>query len=217
MPTQGSEKLKTPLLILEGALLTADHPLSLKEIRLLFNGAQSNAEILKMLDDVREFWKDRAVNLTEAAGGWRFSGTQDLQRYLRRIAPEREPRYSRSLMETLAIIAYRQPVTRGDIEDIRGVTVSSNIMKVLTERGWIESVGHRDTLGRPSLWATTAKFLEDFSLKSLEDLPEVAEPEAMKAQFGEMAPADIGLVEDQPAAPEPVPDQQQEPAPDSAD
>ena len=176
--------LSDPRVILEGALLTAGRPLKVSEIRKLFNREYSRSEILAWLRELQEKWQDSAVRLAEVSGGWRFVGTVELQEYLRRLTDEKPPKYSRSFMETLAIIAYRQPVTRGDIEDIRGVVVNANVMKLMQDRGWIECVGHRDTPGRPALWATTSRFLEDFSLKSLTDLPSLPESEIPDSALG---------------------------------
>ena len=129
----------------------------------------------KLLDDLKAEWQGRRVELVQVASGWRFQGTPELQRYLDRLTPERPPRYSRAAMETLAIIAYRQPVTRGDIESIRGVAVSTNIVKSLEDRQWIEVVGHRETPGHPALYATTRTFLDDLGLTSLAELPPLAD------------------------------------------
>lgn len=199
--------LEKPLVILEGALLTAGRPLTVREMRLLFSNAYSRSDILKWLEEIQQKWSGLAVHLTEVAGGWRFSGSSELEPYLRRLTTEKPPRYSRSFLETLAIIAYKQPVTRGDIEDIRGVTVNSNIMKQLQDRDWIECVGHRDTPGRPALWATTAKFLEDFTLESLRALPVV--PESTEVQprlpgFEDLSKNGAGADSAAEANPEPV-------------
>ena len=130
--------LENPLVILEGALLTAGRPLTVREMRLLFSNAYSRSDILKWLGEIQQKWSGLAVHLTEVAGGWRFSGSSELEPYLRRLTTDKPPRYSRSFLETLAIIAYKQPVTRGDIEDLRGVTVNSNNMRQLQDRDWIE-------------------------------------------------------------------------------
>ncbi|MCI6530354.1 MAG: SMC-Scp complex subunit ScpB [Mesosutterella sp.] len=165
------ESINDPVLVIEGALLTAGRPLKVNDLGRLFARAWPRKQILQWLSQLQSKWEGSAVRLEETAGGWRFVGSRDLQPYLDRLSEEKPPRYSRSFMETLAIIAYRQPVTRGDIEDIRGVSVNSNVMKQLQDRGWIECVGHRETPGRPALWATTRRFLQDFSLKSLSGLP----------------------------------------------
>src|SRR5438309_12109714 len=165
--------------VLEAALLASPEPLGLPELKRLFEGEISTDTLRNLLGEIAEEWKGRAVELVNVASGWRFQTTTDFTPYIERLAPERPPRYSRAVMETLAIIAYRQPVTRGDIEDIRGVAVSSNILKALEERGWIDAVGHRDTPGRPALYATTKKFLDDMQLLSLAELPPLAEIEHM--------------------------------------
>jgi segregation and condensation protein B len=128
-----------------------------------------------LLEELRRDWSGRGVELVSVAGGWRFQTRPEFQKYLERLNPEKPPRYSRAVMETLAIIAYRQPVTRGDIEEIRGVAVSTHVVKVLEERGWIDGVGHRDVPGRPVLYATTRKFLDDLNLRSLGELPPLEE------------------------------------------
>ncbi len=161
--------------VLEAALLAAAEPLTLQQLRRLFSGSLDADSLRKILDEIREEWSDRAVELTAVASGWRFRVKPEFQSYLDRISGEKPPRYSRAVLETLAIIAYRQPVTRGDIEDIRGVAVSPPTLKALEERGWIDVVGHRETPGRPALFATTRKFLDDLNLRSLEELPALEE------------------------------------------
>ncbi len=161
--------------ILEAALLAAQEPLGLPELRRLFD-EQVAAETLKnLLAELREEWAERSVELVNVASGWRFQTGADFQPYIARLNPEKPPRYSRAVMETLAIIAYRQPVTRGDIEDIRGVTVTTHIIQALEARGCIDAVGQRETPGRPALYATTRKFLDDLGLRSLEELPPLEE------------------------------------------
>ena len=145
--------------VLEAALLTADAPVTIADMRKLFDEEVGADTIRRLLDEIRDEWKPRAVELVNLASGWRFQTRPAFQRYLDRLNPEKPPRYSRAVMETLAIIVYRQPVTRGDIEDIRGVTVSSEVIKKLEDRGWIDVVGHRDVPGRPALYATTKIFL----------------------------------------------------------
>lgn len=157
--------------ILEAALLCADQPMSLRDMRALFDNALSADAIRTLLGQLSERWVGRGVELRELASGWRFQTRADVQEFLERLNPEKPPKYSRATMETLAIIAYKQPVTRGDIEDIRGVTVSSQIVKQLEDRGWIEVIGHRDAPGRPGLYATTRQFLDDMGLASLQQLP----------------------------------------------
>lgn len=157
--------------VVETALICASQPLPLRELRTLFDGALDAEALRKLLAELAEDWQDRGVELVELASGWRFQSRQAMRGYLDRLHPEKPPRYSRALMETLAIIAYRQPVTRGDIEDIRGITVSTPMIRQLEERGWVESVGSRDAPGRPTLYATTRQFLDDLGLKALDQLP----------------------------------------------
>ena len=161
--------------ILEAALLAATEPLSPTELKRLFDGELGVDAIRKLLAEIAQDWHGRAVELVSLSSGWRFQTRAELQPYLDKLFPEKAPRYSRAVMETLAIIAYRQPVTRGDIEDIRGVGVSSQIIQALETRGWIDVVGHRETPGRPALYATTTKFLDDLGLRSLEELPPLEE------------------------------------------
>jgi len=163
--------------VLEAALLAATEPLPLAELRKLFADEIDANTLRALLDDLRGDWRDRAVELVQIASGWRFQTRREYQPYLDRLKEEKPPKYSRAVMETLAIIAYRQPVTRGDIEEIRGVAVSANILKTLESRGWIDAVGHRETPGRPALYATTKRFLDDLGLRSLAELPAVAEIE----------------------------------------
>ena len=157
--------------VLETALICANQPLPLRALRNLFEDQIGPDTLRGMLDDLARDWRGRGVELVSIASGWRFQSRPELREFLDRLHPEKPPKYSRAVMETLAIIAYRQPVTRGDIEDIRGVTVSSQIVKQLEDRGWIEAIGHRDAPGRPSLFATTRQFLDDLGLASLDQLP----------------------------------------------
>ena len=161
--------------ILEAALLVAGEPLSAAQLAKLFDPPLEQDVIRRLLEEIRNAWAARSVELTQVASGWRFRAKPDLQPYLDRLAPEKPPRYSRAAMETLAIIAYQQPVTRGDIESIRGVAVSTHVIKTLEDRQWIEVVGHRETPGRPALYATTKQFLDDLNLRSLSELPPLAE------------------------------------------
>ena len=161
--------------VLEAALLAAEEPLAIGDLRRLFEGELGADTIRRLLEELREDWSDRGVELVQLASGWRFQTRPSLQPYLERINPEKAPRYSRAVLETLAIIAYRQPVTRGDIEDIRGVTVSPGVIRTLESRGWIDVVGHRDAPGRPALYATTRRFLDDLGLRSLQELPPLEE------------------------------------------
>jgi segregation and condensation protein B len=161
--------------IIEGALLSSQEPLSLADLKRLFEDEIGPDTLRRLLDELREDWAGRAVELANLASGWRFQTRPDFQPFVDRISPEKRPRYSRAVMETLAIIAYRQPVTRGDVEDIRGVAVSAPIIQTLESRGWIDVVGHRDTPGRPALYATTRTFLDDLGLRSLQELPPLEE------------------------------------------
>ncbi|MDA8107629.1 MAG: SMC-Scp complex subunit ScpB [Betaproteobacteria bacterium] len=161
--------------LIEAALLASAEPLSLADLKRLFDEEIGADTLRRLLGELREEWSGRAVELVNLASGWRFQTRPEFQPFVERLSPERPPRYSRAVMETLAIIAYRQPVTRGDIEDIRGVTVSAQIIQTLENRGWIDAVGHRDTPGRPALYATTKKFLDDLGLRSLEELPALEE------------------------------------------
>jgi segregation and condensation protein B len=157
--------------VLEAALLAAREPMAPADMKKMFDDPLSTETLRKLLDELREEWAPRPVELVQLASGWRFRTRAEFLPYLDRLNPERPPRYSRAVLETLAIIAYRQPVTRGDIEEIRGVAVNSNVIKALEERGWIDVVGHRDTPGRPALFATTGKFLDDLGLRSVSELP----------------------------------------------
>lgn len=157
--------------VLEAVLLTAQQPLSLADLKKVFVHEIASDVLRVLLDELREEWSGRPVELLQLASGWRFRTCAEYLPYLERLNPEKPPKYSRAVLETLAIIAYRQPVTRGDIEDIRGVTVATQVIKVLEERGWVDVVGHRDTPGRPALLATTKKFLDDLGLRSVTELP----------------------------------------------
>ncbi|MBM3350910.1 MAG: SMC-Scp complex subunit ScpB [Betaproteobacteria bacterium] len=157
--------------VLEVALLTSPAPLSLDDLLRLFAGRMERATLRMLLDELQQDWSSRTMELTQVASGYRFQARAEYADYLVRLNPERQARYSRAVMETLAIIAYRQPVTRGDIEAIRGVTVNPNVMRQLQERDWVDVVGQREVPGRPSLYATTKHFLDDFNLRSLAELP----------------------------------------------
>jgi segregation and condensation protein B len=157
--------------VLEAALLATPEPLTVQQLRRLFSGEVDADTIRKVLDELKGEWAERSIELTTVASGWRFRVKPEYQEFIDRISTEKPPRYSRAVLETLAIVAYRQPVTRGDIEEVRGVAVSPPTLKALEERGWIETVGHRETPGRPALFATTRKFLDDLNLRSLEELP----------------------------------------------
>jgi segregation and condensation protein B len=195
--------------VLETALICAPQPLSVRELGTLFD-AEVSADTLKtLLADLQLEWTGRGVELVQVASGWRFQSRPELRPYLDRLHPEKPPRYSRAAMETLAIIAYRQPVTRGDMEDIRGVTINSLIIKQLEDRGWVEVIGHRETVGRPALFATTRQFLDDLGLSSLDQLPplegnEVQESALERLDFESLS---VSLPSDAPDAPEtPEPD-----------
>src|SRR5690606_18432319 len=155
----------------ETALLCANQPLSVADLRKLFVDELDTSTVRSLLDELQEDWRERGLELVSLATGWRFQSRPSMQIYLERLNPERPPKYSRAVLETLAIIAYKQPVTRGDIEEIRGVTVSTNVIRTLEERNWIEVIGHRDAPGRPALFGTTRQFLNDLGLSALDELP----------------------------------------------
>lgn len=157
--------------VLEAALLTSPQPLSLDDLLKLFAGRMERATLRMLLDELKADWSDKTLDLVQVASGYRFQAKAQYSEYLARLNPERQPKYSRAVMETLAIIAYRQPVTRGDIEQIRGVAVNPNVIRQLQERDWIDVVGQREVPGRPSLYATTKHFLDDLNLRSLAELP----------------------------------------------
>ena len=158
-------------IVIEAALLAAQEPLPISELRKMFDEEIGADTIRSMLEELREAWKDRGVELAATASGWRFQTRASYQKFLERIHPEKAPRYSRAVLETLAIVAYRQPVTRGDIEEVRGVTVSAEVIGRLEARGWVEVIGHKEVPGRPALYATTKTFLDDLGLRSLQELP----------------------------------------------
>jgi segregation and condensation protein B len=164
--------------ILEAALICAPQPLPLRDLRALLGDGVGLDTVRQMLEDIGTDWTQRGVALVQVASGWRFQSRPDVQPWLERLHPEKAPRYSRAALETLAVIAYRQPVTRGDMEEIRGVAISSAIIGQFEDRGWIEVIGHRDTVGRPALFATTRRFLDDLGLAALEDLPPPEAPDA---------------------------------------
>lgn len=168
MPTLDPAHMKT---VIEAVLLVTQEPLPLSELKKLFDEEPSTDALRRLLDELRRDWQGRGVELTHVASGWRFRARPEIQKYLERVNPQKPPRYSRAVLETLAIIAYRQPCTRGDIEEIRGVLVSPGIIKALEARGWIDVVGHKEVPGRPELFATTRAFLDDLNLSSLEELP----------------------------------------------
>jgi segregation and condensation protein B len=180
--------------VLETALVCAAAPLTVQDMQLLFDDALGPAEIQGLLADLSERWKGRGVELVSIASGWRFQSLPRMRPFLDRLNPEKPPRYSRAVLETLAIVAYRQPVTRGDIEEIRGVAVATQIVRQLEERGWIEAIGYRDTPGRPALYATTKQFLDDLNLRSLDHLPALEPiPAGAAADVGtESTPLSLG-------------------------
>ena len=192
--------------IIEAAMLSSQEPLSLADLKRLFDEEIGPDTLRRLLDELRGEWAGRAVELVNLASGWRFQTRPDFQPFIDRLNPEKRPRYSRAVMETLAIIAYRQPVTRGDVEDIRGVAVTAPIIQSLESRGWIDVVGHRDTPGRPALYATTKAFLDDLGLRSLQELPpleEIARTLQLEAEPAQPATAQLAANEsvNEPAAP----------------
>jgi segregation and condensation protein B len=164
--------------VLETALICASGPLKVAEMRVLFNDELGADTLKTLLEELQLEWTQRGVQLVQVASGWRFQSRPEMRVYLDRLNPEKPPKYTRATLETLAIIAYRQPCTRGDMEDIRGVTINSLILKQLEDRGWIETIGHRETVGRPALFATTRQFLDDLGLESLDQLPILDDPQA---------------------------------------
>src|SRR5213592_1642828 len=181
-------------IVLEAALLAAQEPLPISELRKMFDDEIGADTIRGLLEELREAWKDRGVELAATASGWRFQTRASYQKFLERIHPEKAPRYSRAVLETLAIVAYRQPVTRGDIEEVRGVTVSAEVIGRLEARGWVEVIGHKEVPGRPALYATTKTFLDDLGLRSLQELPPLED----------IAKA-LDLTQTPPPAPQPAP------------
>lgn len=166
--------------ILETALICSSSPLTLRDMRILFADELSADTLKILLHNLQQAWSSHGVELVMIASGWRFQSRPEMREYLDRLHPEKPPKYSRAVLETLAIIAYRQPTTRGDMEDIRGVTINSLVIKQLEDRGWVEVIGHRETVGRPALYATTRQFLDDLGLQTLSQLPaqENGEPSA---------------------------------------
>jgi len=168
--------------VLETALLTATEPLPISELKKLSDTPVDNRQIEALLEELAQAWQGRGVELSRVASGWRFRAKPEMQQYLDRLNPQKTPRYSRAVLETLAIIAYHQPVTRGDIEEIRGVAVSPQILKTLEARGWVEVVGTRDSPGKPELFATTRQLLDDLNLRALQELPSLQEIGALLEQ-----------------------------------
>ena len=183
--------------VLETALICAQHPLPLRDLRSLFDDQLGPDTLRTLLDELVRDWEPCGVELVAVSTGWRFQSRPEMREFLDRLHPEKPPRYSRATMETLAIIAYRQPVTRGDIEDIRGVTVSGPIVKQLEERGWIEAIGYREAAGRPALYATTRQFLDDLGLASLDQLPVLDGPPTA-AVFDPGSAGQPSLLDDEP-------------------
>ncbi len=189
--------------VLETALICAPQPLPLRELRALFDDVLGADTLKALLQELQHEWAQRGVELVQVASGWRFQSRPEMRVYLDRLHPEKPPRYSRATLETLAIIAYRQPVTRGDIEDIRGVTVNSLTIKQLEDRGWVEVIGHRETVGRPALLATTRQFLDDLGLASLDQLPMLEDPAAQARLLQDLQGDDLLAQADVPL---PIPD-----------
>ena len=157
--------------VLETALICSQQPLAVRDMRALFSDSIGTDSLKCLLEELQSDWSAKGVELISVATGWRFQSKPEMREYLDRLHPEKPPRYTRATLETLAIIAYRQPVTRGDMEDIRGVTINSLLIKQLEDRGWVEVIGHREAAGRPALYATTRQFLDDLGLQSLDQLP----------------------------------------------
>jgi segregation and condensation protein B len=179
--------------VLETALICSHQPIQIRDLRVLFADALGADTIRTLLEELQLDWAQRGVELVQVATGWRFQSRPEMREYLDRLNPEKPPKYSRAVMETLAIIAYRQPVTRGDMEDIRGVTVNSLVIKQLEDRGWVEVIGHRETVGRPSLYATTRQFLDDLGLASLDQLPVFDSAQAQANAFARLGEDDPSL------------------------
>lgn len=179
--------------VLETALICSHQPIQIRDLRVLFSDALGADTIRTLLEEMQLDWAQRGVELVQVATGWRFQSRPEMREYLDRLNPEKPPKYSRAVMETLAIIAYRQPVTRGDMEDIRGVTVNSLVIKQLEDRGWVEVIGHRETVGRPSLYATTRQFLDDLGLASLDQLPVFDSAQAQANAFARLGEDDPSL------------------------
>ncbi|RTL51469.1 MAG: SMC-Scp complex subunit ScpB [Rhodocyclaceae bacterium] len=199
--------------VLETALLVAPEPVALADLKKLFDHEFDDDTWRTLLDDLRRDWANRGIELVQLATGWRFQTRPEYQEYLDRLKNEKPPKYSRAVMETLAIIAYRQPVTRGDIEDIRGVAVSPNVLKTLESRNWIDTVGHRDAPGRPALYATTKKFLDDLGLRSLSELPPLTEIERVMDLGDNPSPPQADPVPPPAEEPQPI-EQSEQPGPD---
>lgn len=193
--------------VLETALICSQQPLPVREMRVLFNDELGADTIKTLLQDLQDDWARRGVELVSVASGWRFQSRPEMREYLDRLHPEKPPKYTRATLETLAIIAYRQPVTRGDMEDIRGVTINTLIIKQLEDRGWVEVIGHREAAGRPALYATTRQFLDDLGIESLDKLPVLGSPGTQASAL-----AQLGLAPDEAQAALPMDVSNPEPA-----
>jgi len=174
--------------VLETALLCSTQPVTVRDMRVLFDDALGADTLKALLEELQLDWAERGLELVSVATGWRFQSRPELRIYLDRLNPEKPPKYTRAVMETLAIIAYRQPVTRGDMEDIRGVTINTQIIKQLEDRGWVEVIGHRESVGRPGLYATTRQFLDDLGLSSLDQLPLLSSVEGQASVLASLNP-----------------------------
>jgi len=174
--------------VLETALLCATQPVTVRDLRVLFDDALGADTLKALLEELQLDWAERGLELVSVATGWRYQSRHELRTYLDKLNPEKPPKYTRAVMETLAIIAYRQPVTRGDMEDIRGVTINTQIIKQLEDRGWVEVIGHRESVGRPGLYATTRQFLDDLGLSSLDQLPLLSSVEGQASVLASLNP-----------------------------
>ena len=181
--------------VLETALICAQQPLMVRDMILLFREEMGADTVKILLLELQQEWTFKGVELVNVASGWRFQSRPEMREYLDRLSPEKPPKYTRAVLETLAIIAYRQPTTRGDMEDIRGVTINTLILKQLEDRGWIEVIGHRDSVGRPALFATTRQFLDDLGIESLSQLPELG---PLQDHLSENFSLDANAVDSQP-------------------
>jgi segregation and condensation protein B len=177
--------------VLETALLCSTQPVTVRDMRVLFDDALGADTLKAILEELQLDWAERGLELVSVATGWRFQSRPELRIYLDKLNPEKPPKYSRAVMETLAIIAYRQPVTRGDMEDIRGVTINTQIIKQLEDRGWVEVIGHRESVGRPGLYATTRHFLDDLGLSSLDQLPLLSSVEGQASMLASLNPPEV--------------------------
>jgi segregation and condensation protein B len=207
--------------VLEAALMCSPQPLPVRDLRVLFADALGADSIKALLAELQDEWAQRGLELVAVSSGWRFQSRPAMRPYLDRLHPEKPPRYTRAALETLAIIAYRQPATRGDMEDIRGVSINALVLKQLEDRGWVEVIGHRETVGRPALFATTRQFLDDLGLESLDQLPTADDPEQRAALLASLArahdPAQVALPIDGDAVPEAATDGHLPEAPVSGD